>query len=46
MVERQQPAAGRNRRPKDEQFNERYLGLTREEVALRERMAQRFGRKA
>ena len=30
----------------NEQFDERYLGLSRAEVALRERMAKKYGRKA
>ena len=29
-----------------QQFDERYLGLSRAEVALREKMAKKFGRQA
>ena len=35
-----------SKRAREEQFNQRYMGLTRAEVALREKMAQKFGRKA
>ena len=47
MVERQPVASGRSKRTvNNEQFDERYLGLSRAEVALRERMAKKFGRRA
>ena len=41
MVEKHQ-----KRQQRDERFDEKYLGLSKAEVALREKMAKRFGRKA
>ena len=43
MVE-QRPSV-RTKKARDEQFDERYMGLSKADVALREKMAQRFGRK-
>ena len=44
MVERQNQRA--KKQPRDAHFDERYLGLTPAEVAMRERMAKKFGRQA
>jgi len=45
-MEESEPQRSKNRRPRDQAHGDKYLGLTPKEVALRERMAQKFGRQA